>query len=129
MVHEVEPGGKIITGGGLVILHVDGQYLPFLTQDELLRRFPQVTVDMGAVRFMCNGANVMRPGIKAHSEFQRDEVVCIVDESQHRFLAVGLSVVSSVELDSMESGKVVRNIHYISDKFWEAGKTIRQIAL
>ncbi|MFB5647254.1 MAG: RNA-binding protein, partial [Candidatus Nitrosomaritimum yanchengensis] len=28
------------------------------------------------------------------------------------------------ELDSMEKGEVVKNLHYISDKFWEIGKTL-----
>ncbi len=124
-VYEVGPGEEIITGGGLAILHAGGRYLPFLTQEGLLRKLPSVTVDMGAVRFMCNGANVMRPGIKAHSEFQEGGVVCVVEESQHKFLAVGTAVVSSEVADAMERGEVVRNIHYISDRFWEIGKTIR----
>jgi len=124
-VREIEPGEEIITGGGLVILRLNDVYLPFLTQDELLKKFPGVTVDMGAVRFMCNGANVMRPGIKAHSEFQRGDVVCVVEESRHKFLAVGTAVVSSGEIGAMEKGEVVRNIHYVSDRFWEIGKTIR----
>lgn len=124
-VHHVEQGGEIITGGGITVLHVGGQYLPFLTQEELLEKFPRVTVDMGAVRFMCNGADVMRPGIKSHSEFQRDDVVCIVEESQHKFLAVGRAAVASAEVGAMERGAVVKNIHHVSDRFWEAGKTIR----
>jgi len=79
---------------------------------------------MGAIKFMCKGANVMRPGIKSHSEFQKDSIVCIVEESQHKFLAVGKALVSSKELETMQKGEVVKNLHYISDKFWETGKTI-----
>ena len=41
-------------------------YLPFLSETETLEKFPSVTVDMGAVKFMCKGANLMRPGIKSH---------------------------------------------------------------
>ena len=81
-------------------------------------------VDMGAVKFMCNGANVMRPGIRSYSEFEKDQVVCVIEESQHKFLAVGKAMVPSSELESMEKGEVVKNLHYISDKFWEIGKTI-----
>jgi PUA domain protein len=33
-------------------------------------------------------------------------------------------MVSSSELEDMEKGEVVKNLHYISDKFWETGKTI-----
>jgi len=40
------------------------------------------------------------------------------------YAAVGKSLVSSSELENMEKGEVVKNMHYISDKFWEIGKTI-----
>ena len=124
-VYRIDSDGEIITGGGLSAVRAGGEYMPFLTQEELLKGFPAITVDMGAVRFMCNGANAMRPGIKAFSEFQKGQVVCIVEESRHRFLAVGKAMMSSVEAEAAERGEVVRNIHYVSDRFWEAGKTIR----
>ena len=66
----------------------------------------------------------MRPGIKEFTEFEKDKLVCIVEESQHKFLAVGKSMISSSELENMDKGEVIKNIHYISDKFWETGKTI-----
>jgi PUA domain protein len=66
----------------------------------------------------------MRPGIKKFTEFEKDKIVCIIEESQHKFLAVGKAMVSSLELENMEKGEVVENLHYISDKFWEAGKII-----
>ena len=123
-VHQILDDAQIITGDGIKILKVDGDYLPFLSETKTLERFPAVTVDMGAVKFMCKGANLMRPGIKEFTEFQKDKLVCIVEESQHKFLAVGKSMVSSLELEDMEKGEVIKNIHYISDKFWETGKTI-----
>jgi PUA domain protein len=79
---------------------------------------------MGAVRFMCKGANVMRPGIKSHSEFTKNDIVCIVEESQHKFLAVGKSLIDSSEMKEMSKGEVIKNMHYISDKYWEISKTI-----
>lgn len=123
-VHQILDDAQIITGKGIKILKVEGDYLPFLTETEMLEKFPSVTVDMGAVKFMCKGANLMRPGIKEFTEFEKDKLVCIVEESQHKFLAVGKSIVSSSELENMDKGEVIKNIHYISDKFWETGKTI-----
>ena len=96
----------------------------FLSETETLEKFPNVLVDMGAVKFMCKGANVMRPGIKKFTEFEKDKIVCVVEESQHKFLAVGKEIISSSELENMEKGEVVKNLHYISDKFWESGKEI-----
>ena len=123
-VHQILDDAQIITGNGIKILKVNDDYLPFLSETKMLERFPSVMVDMGAVKFMCKGANVMRPGIKKFTEFEKDQLVCIVEESQHKFLAVGKAMVSSSELEEMEKGEVVKNIHYISDKFWETGKTI-----
>jgi len=123
-VHQILDDAQIITGNGIKILKVDDDYLPFLSETEMLEKFPTVTVDMGAVKFMCKGANLMRPGIKEFTEFEKDKLVCIVEESQHKFLAVGKSVVSSTELETMDKGEIIKNIHYISDKFWETGKTI-----
>ncbi len=123
-VHQISDEAQIITGKGIKILKIDEDYLPFLSETETLKKFPSIVVDMGAVRFMCKGANVMRPGIKKFTEFEKDKLVCIIEESQHKFLAVGKAMVSSAELENMEKGEVLKNMHYISDKFWETGKTI-----
>ena len=123
-VHQILNDAQIITGEGLKILKIENDYLPFLSETVILEKFPNVEVDMGAVKFMCKGANLMRPGIKKFTEFEKDKLVCIVEETHHKFLAVGKSVVSSSELESMEKGEVIQNLHYISDKFWETGKTI-----
>ena len=123
-VHQIENNAQIITGKGIKILRIDDDYLPFLSETEMLERFPNVMVDMGAVKFMCKGANVMRPGIKKNTEFEKDKLVCIVEESRHKFLAIGKSMVSSAELENMDKGEIIKNMHYISDKFWETGKII-----
>jgi len=123
-VHQILVDAQIITGDGIKILKINEDYLPFLSETKMLEKFPNVMVDMGAVKFMCKGANVMRPGIKKFTEFKKDQIVCIVEESQHKFLAVGKAMVSSSELENMEKGEVIKNIHYISDRFWETGKTI-----
>ncbi len=123
-VHQISDEAQIFTGEGIKILKIHDDYLPFLSETDTLEKFPNVMVDMGAVKFMCKGANVMRPGIKKFTEFEKDNLVCIVEESQHKFLAVGKSMVSSSELENMEKGEIVKNLHYISDKFCEAGKII-----
>ncbi len=123
-VHQISDDAQIIIGEGIKILKISDDYLPFLSETKTLEKFPNVIVDMGAIKFMCKGANLMRPGIKKFTEFEKDGIVCIVEESQHKFLAVGKALVSSSELENMEKGEVVENLHYISDKFWEAGKII-----
>ena len=123
-VHQISNEAQIITGNGIKILKINEDYLPFLSETEILKKFPNVTVDMGAIKFMCKGANVMRPGIKNYTEFKKDKMVCIVEESQHKFLAVGKALVDSSEMESINKGEIIKNMHYISDKYWEIGKTI-----
>lgn len=123
-VHQISNDAQIIVGEGIKILKIDEEYVPFLSETQMLEKFPYVMVDMGAVKFMCKGANVMRPGIKKYSEFQKDGIVCVIEESHHKFLAIGKTLVSSQELENMEKGEVIKNLHYISDKFWEIGKTL-----
>ena len=123
-VHYVDDTSQILVGDNFKVLRLENEFIPFLTESKLLESFPNVMVDMGAVKFMCNGANVMRPGIKSHTEFSKDEIVCIIEESQQKFLAVGKSLVHSSEMKEMSKGEVVKNLHYISDKYWEINKTI-----
>ena len=123
-VYEIDNETQLITGGEIKILKIKDDYLPFLSENSTLKKFPYVQVDMGAVKFMCNGANLMRPGIKKFSEFSKNDIVCIVEESQNKFLAVGKSEVDSSELEDMERGEVLKNLHYISDKSWEISKTL-----
>jgi PUA domain protein len=123
--HYLDDDVIIISGIGLKAIKSGDSYLPFLTDTEILKKFPNVMVDMGAVKFMCKGANVMRPGITNYTQFEKDDVVCIIEESQHKFLAVGKSLVPSTDMDSMSKGEIVKNMHYISDKYWESGKLIK----
>jgi len=124
-IYELDGNARIIVGDGITALKIEQIYLPFLTDTKTLERFPNVTVDMGAVKFMCDGANVMRPGIRSFSEFEKDQLVCVVEESQKKFLAVGRALVPSSQLQTMTKGVVIENLHYISDKYWETKKSLK----
>ena len=123
--HEVDEKGVIITGNGITAVKIGDDILPFLDDIPILEKFPYVTVDMGAVKFVCKGANIMRPGITKFSDFESGEIVCIVEESQNKFLAVGKAEMSSKELEDIKNGEVIKNMHYISDIFWESKKEIK----
>ena len=123
--HEVDEKGVIITGDGITAVKIGDDILPFLDDIPILEKFPYVTVDMGAIKFVCKGANVMRPGITKFSDFESGEIVCVIEESQKKFLAVGKAKMSSKELDGTSKGEVIKNMHYVSDNFWESKKEIR----
>jgi len=125
VLHELDDSTSLITGDSITSIRVGEIYLPFLSEIGLLERFPKAVVDTGAIKFVCNGANVMRPGIKKFTEFQKDDIICVVEESHNKFLAVGKALISSDEMSTITKGEVVKNLHYISDKYWEAAKLIK----
>ena len=123
--HQMDEKRIIITGKDITAVKIDDDILPFLGDTSMLEKFPYVIVDMGAIKFVCKGANVMRPGITKFSDFEKGEIVCIIEESQHKFLAVGKAEIPSKQLDETKKGEVIKNMHYISDIFWESEKEIK----
>lgn len=109
----------IFTSDDFYAIKINDVYIPSLLSLDLLQQFAHVTVDMNAIKFICNGANIMRPGIVNFTKFARDEIVCVVDKSHNKFLAVGKSVISSEEMQNKLRGVVIRTLHYIGDIFWE----------
>ena len=125
VLHELDENSSLITGDNFKALKIGETYLPFLSEASLLEKFPKVVVDAGAIKFVCNGANIMRPGIRKYTDFKKDDIVVVVEESHSKYLAVGKSLVSSDEMQKTTKGEVVKNLHYISDKYWETAKLIK----
>ena len=123
--HQIDEKGVIITGNGVTAVKIGEDILPFLGDIPILEKFPYVIVDMGAIKFVCKGANIMRPGITKFSDFEKGAIVCVIEESQHKFLAVGKAEITSKQLDETKKGEVIKNMHYISDIFWESEKEIK----
>ena len=124
-VYEVEEGRRLLVADETVAVQVQDSIVPFLAgKPELLQRFPSVTVDMGAVKFVCNGAKVMRPGITSFDSFKKGDIVVVKDQTHGKALAVGVALEESEAAKAMTKGYVVDNMHYISDKMWQAYKEI-----
>ena len=78
-----------------------------------------VTVDMGAVPYVTNGADVMRPGITDIDEsVEQGDFVVITEERHGKPLAIGEALYSSTDIKKMDQGKAILNIHYVGDKMW-----------
>tara|TARA_Y100000780_G_C13505093_1_gene347675 strand:- start:235 stop:672 length:438 start_codon:yes stop_codon:yes gene_type:complete len=119
---EVEENNCVLTTSDFFAVKVEKNILPLLTNENVLNSFPSVTIDMGAIRFICNGANVMRPGIVSTDEFNKDDIVVVKDNKHGKYLAVGIALVASKEVQTMLKGQVINNMHYVSDKFWKSYK-------
>ena len=99
--------------------------IPTLLFDQFYTTLPYIVVDMGAVPFVCKGANVMVPGIvSVKDEFEKDKLVVIIDEKHAKPLAIGKSLYSSNEIRKMKQGIVIKNLHFVSDKIWIAAKAL-----
>ncbi|MEM4396941.1 MAG: PUA domain-containing protein [Candidatus Woesearchaeota archaeon] len=101
-----------------VLFNYEGNYYPTLYCD--LSSLKKVVVDMNAVKFIASGADIMRPGIKHLDDFNKDEIVKVVDEKNNVALAIGNALFSSEEIKAMEKGKVIKNLHYVGDKIYKS---------
>jgi len=82
-----------------------------------------VTVDMGAVSFIYNGADVMAPGIvDADPAIQAGDGVWIRDERHGRPLAVGRALLDGPTMVREEKGKAIETIHHVGDDLWSLGE-------
>jgi PUA domain protein len=78
-----------------------------------------VTVDMGAIKFVNNGADIMGPGIvEADAGLQPGDVCWIRDERNKRPLAVGQALEAGPAM-AKQPGKKVKNLHRVGDELWE----------
>jgi PUA domain protein len=100
----------------------------FFTLKGLLTFHPTkrfVMVDMGAVKFVTNGADVMAPGIiDADPTIVKDDMVWICDENHKKPLAVGVALMSGAEMVESSKGKAVNLKHHIGDGIWRTISSI-----
>lgn len=123
--YELRDGRRIISSKAFYAIQIDSETIvPFLGTGRILSAFPSVVVDMGAVKFVCNGARVTRPGIIRLDNFDRGDLVTVKDEKYSKVLAVGRAIEDSTTAAKNTKGYVIENLHYIGDDFWESYKDI-----
>ena len=124
-VAEVDFGQIYLVDGKPLFFKVGERVLPTLLFQGFAVRAPKVVVDMGAVPYVCKGADVMAPGIvRVEGEFGKGDLVLVVDEKHGKALALGESLYDSGNARSTKQGAVVKNFHFVSDKIWNFAKTL-----
>uniref|UniRef100_A0A7C4S8F1 DUF1947 domain-containing protein n=1 Tax=Geoglobus ahangari TaxID=113653 RepID=A0A7C4S8F1_9EURY len=119
---RVEINGRVVylLDNEPIILEYDGRY--YLTVYGVMKFKPakgRVVVDEGALKFIINGADVMKPGIvEADTEIKEGDFCYVVVEKKLTPLAVGIALVRGEEMTGGK-GKAVKNIHHIDDKIWK----------
>ena len=114
----------VLVDGDPLVLYVGDSEAgePFLTVRGANEFPPQrriVTVDAGAVQFVSDGADVMRPGIvEADADIEAGDLVVINEEGHGKFLAIGRALVDGTEMVGDE-GRVVESVHHVGDDLFE----------
>jgi len=115
----------VFVNGRIVAVVIDGE--PFLTVRGLLAYGASkrhVTVDMGAVKFVVNGADVMAPGIvDADMSIAEGDLIWIRDERNRRPLAIARALMPASKMMMKEKGKAAASLHYVGDKLWALDET------
>lgn len=118
---------------GVVFVELDGyefvqsgeSFFPFLASQATLALFPTAVVDEGAIRFLLNGADVMRPGIRRLDDWgPAGKMVVVREEKKGRAIAVGTALVPGSEAEEMAKGECIKNLHHVGDRFWNLHKAL-----
>lgn len=118
-VNETETAEIFLFNGTPLLARADGHLFPTLSFEDLFPLMPKLVVDMGAVPYVCKGADVMAPGVVSiKGEFKENDVLLITDERHGKPLAVGVALFSSEDMKAVNRGKTVKTLHYVGDKVW-----------
>ncbi len=114
------PFDLVLVDGEQHVLYYEDE--PFITVRGANAHPPErgvVTVDSGAISFVSDGADVMRPGItEADDGIAEGELVVVAEESHGKALGVGRALVDGSEMVG-DSGKVVKSLHHVGDDLYE----------
>jgi PUA domain protein len=110
----------VLVDGDPAVVYFDDE--PFLTVQGANQYEPTrnvVTVDSGAISFVSDGADVMRPGIvDADESIEAGDFVFVAEETHGKVLAVGRALEAGSDLVG-DSGKVVESVHHVGDELFE----------
>ncbi|MDH5794620.1 MAG: DUF1947 domain-containing protein [Candidatus Bathyarchaeota archaeon] len=96
---------------------------PTLYFKDHLSLMPKIIVNMGAVPHVCNGADIMAPGIvEIQGEFEKESLVLVLDERNRRPIAIARSLFDSEPAKTLKKGRILRNLHCVGDVIWQAIK-------
>ncbi len=103
----------------------NGNLFPTLKSSAILSRLPKATVNMGALPYICNGADIMAPGIVNYEgTFNKEDIVVVVDENHKKPIAIAIAFYAIEKAKKLEHGKVLKNIHHVGDELWNMIKQL-----
>ena len=123
---EPEEGARfLIIDDTYTFIAVEDEFIPFIGSQPLLSMLPSARVDEGALKFLVNGADVMRPGVISHDDWgEAGRIIVVRDQPKGRGIAVGRALLDSVEMAEKAKGPCIKNLHHVGDKYWNLYKQI-----
>ncbi len=110
-------GSFVFVNNVVCFFYHEDKLLPTLRTPHI--EMKEVTVDQGAIKFVVNGADIMRPGItKIDEGINKGDFVLVKEEVHVKAIAIGISLYSYGEMLPLKQGICVENIHYVGDKIW-----------
>lgn len=121
---ELSPKGKIfLIDNRAAFIQLERIVFPTLLNKPILDKLPSITVDMGAVPHLCNGADLMAPGtVKINGVFKRENILVVIEERYSKEISVVKSLYNSIEVAEKKYGKIATNLHFVGDSFWQVSK-------
>jgi PUA domain protein len=109
----------IVSDGTINLFKKEGKLLPSLKILEKKQFLKTITVDMGALKFLINGADVFRKGAVAIDDgIKKGDLICIIDQNNKKPIAVCEALSDSAEMKKQTEGKIAKNLHHRGDDMW-----------
>ncbi|MBW9223506.1 RNA-binding protein [Methanothermococcus sp. SCGC AD-155-E23] len=110
----------VLIDGEPTAFKVEGRFYPTL---HCIMRYNvergRVVVDMGAVKFLAKGADVMAPGIvDADESIKEGDIVFAVDETHNKPLIVGRALMDGATMKNARRGRAIKTLHHVGDPIW-----------
>jgi len=124
---EIDGEQLFLFDGKPLLFKVEGQLIPTLFFERYITSAPKIAVDRGAIPHICNGADVMAPGVRnIERSFPKEGFVAVVDETHGKTLAVGRALLDSETMRRTERGPIAKTLHYVGDKIYNTSKALQE---
>jgi len=138
LTEQIGPSARLFAADTIEVIETNADVSLFLVNKKLLLmdtgtwvfptlkgavQFPfperRVTVDAGAIPYVVNGADVMRPGIVSVTpDVKAGAPVQIVEERHGKPLGIGVALLDGPQILAASSGKMVKSFHHVGDEIW-----------
>lgn len=122
IIEILETKGKkfVFVDGEAVVFESENGYFPTVRGALRIKGDKRtITVDRGAVPYIVNGADIMRPGVVAYDrDIKTGDLVVVREETHKKAIAIGVSLWDGDDFASKSTGKCAKNVQFVGDDVW-----------